>query len=226
MAGEHGDDDELEGEDAPDALAGEPEASAGERGSRRGPLSDEIAARWAPERLTGMVSSRAGRGQALDATTRARYERKLGVDLGDVRVYQGEFAQDVTRAHGAEAVTIGGTGMVLMGGTADRSPATAAGEALLAHELTHVAQGKRGVHARQAAGERTLATEEHELEAGQVEQEVEQERLGNPTAAPDQREAIAAIERGLKDAVLARLEADEAAWGGRQGPGGSGGRRR
>src|SRR4029078_7516453 len=86
---------------------------------------------------------RGSAGQPLDALTRARYERKFGVDLGEVRIHTGPFAQHVTRQHSAEAVTVGGTGMIFMAGTPDRSPVTAAGQALLAHELTHVAQAAR-----------------------------------------------------------------------------------
>src|SRR5436190_239576 len=54
-------------------------------------LSHEIAQRWDPEKLTKAISKRGGGGQALDALTRSRYEQKFGVDLGDVRVYSGEF---------------------------------------------------------------------------------------------------------------------------------------
>ena len=136
---------------------------------RRPALSDEIARRWDPGRLMKMVSRRGGGGQPLDALTRARFERKLGVDLGGVRVYHGEFAEQVTRQHSAEAVTVGGTGMILMSGTPDRSPATAAGQALLAHELTHVAQASRGMY-RSAPGQpQPLATKEHEAEAEAAE---------------------------------------------------------
>jgi hypothetical protein len=190
-----------------------------ERGHRRGPLSEEVANRWAPERLMKVVSSRAGRGEPLDATTRARYEKKLGTDLGGVRIYSGEFAESVTRAHGAEAVTVGGTGMVMMSGTPDRSPATAAGQALLAHELTHVAQASRGgpaagVHRSQAPGERALATEEHEAEAEAVEAEVMAEGGGSggsgggPTQADAERAEAELMER-IKERTLELLEEDE-----------------
>jgi hypothetical protein len=134
-------------------------------------LSEEIARRWDPGRLLRMVGRGAGRGEPLDAATRARFEGRLGVDLGGVRVYTGEFAEKVTTQHSAEAVTVGGTGMIFMSGTPDRSPATSAGRALLAHELTHVAQSSRGIY-RSAPDERPpLATEEHEAEAEAVEAE-------------------------------------------------------
>src|SRR5689334_17692343 len=113
-------------------------------------LSDEmarsIAKRWDPERLLKLIAARAGKGEQLDHTLRARYEQRLGVDLGHVRIFSGEFAEEFNKTRNADAVTIGGTGMILMGGSADRSMATPQGQALLAHELTHVAQAERGLH--------------------------------------------------------------------------------
>jgi hypothetical protein len=135
-------------------------------------LSDEIVRKWDPSRLLKLVAKRAGRGEKLDETTRRRYERKLGVDLGNVRIYTGEFAEEVTKAHRAEAVTIGTTGMILMGGSPSKSMAGASGRALLAHELTHVAQEQRSVQRKASFGEATpLATEEHEAEAEAMEAE-------------------------------------------------------
>ena len=153
-------------------------------------LSDEIARRWDPAMISKAVSKRGGGGQPLDALTRARYERHFGVDLGGVRIYTGPFAEHVTRQHTAEAVTVGGTGMIFMAGTPDRSPATTAGQALLAHELTHVAQSARGIY-RSAPGEAApLATEEHEHEAEAVEASVLAGSTGpgGPAPAPPMSE--------------------------------------
>lgn len=166
-AADEGEQDELEGDEAIEARA-EPERD--ERG-RRLALSDEIARRWDPRRLVRQVVKDGGRGEPLDVTTRGHFERKLGVDLGDVRLYSGSFAEQVTRQHQAEAVTVGGTGMIFMSGTPERSSATSAGRALLAHELTHVAQASRGLY-RSAPGQSApLATAEHEAEAEQAEAE-------------------------------------------------------
>jgi hypothetical protein len=151
------------------------EKEAEREGARPGdPLSEQIMRRWDPTQLLRLVSSRAGRGERLDESTRRKYESRLGVDLGDVRIFTGEFAEAVTRAHSAEAVTVGGTGMIMMGQTANRSKATSAGERLLTHELTHVAQGKRdrslrGPQPRGYGGATPLATEEHEEEAEAAE---------------------------------------------------------
>jgi Domain of unknown function (DUF4157) len=136
-------------------------------------LSDELAKKYDPERLLKMVGKRAGKGEALDSTVRNKYERRFGVDLGHVRIYTGEFAEEFNRKRDAYAVTIGGTGMILMGGSAEKSMGSSAGQALLAHELTHVAQASRGAGgglARKASFDGGMPfTEEHEAEAEGVE---------------------------------------------------------
>ncbi len=172
-------------------------------GDEKGGLSDDILKKWSPERILGMVASRAGRGQPLDETTRRRYERKLGVDLGRVRIYTGEFAEEITKAHRAEAVTVGTTGMILMGGSGDRSMATTAGRALLAHELTHVAQGERAMQRKSTFGEATpLATENNEAEAEAAEAEEYAEAAGNRDDGETPEERAARLNELVRKRVL------------------------
>ncbi len=198
-------DDEELGPDGLPLESEEEEAASGgsvEHDEREGrlALSDEIARRWDPSMISRAVSKRGSAGQPLEGLTRARYERQLGVDLGDVRIHTGPFAEHVTRQHTAEAVTVGGTGMIFMRGTPDRSPATASGQALLAHELTHVAQAARGIY-RSAPGQPApLATAEHEAEAEAVEAQV---LSGNapPGAAP----APAMTEEEMIAQVMSRV---------------------
>lgn len=172
-------------------------------------LAAEIAERWDPERLLKLVATRAGKGEQLDATLRNRYEKKLGVDLSHVRIYTGEFAQEFNKQHSAEAVTIGNTGMILMGGSAEKSMAQAAGHALLAHELTHVAQAQRGVFRAPTMGSTMdLATEEHEQEAEEAEQQemAEQQGGGGGGEAPGESEqAAGAADEQLQHEVLQRV---------------------
>ncbi len=147
-------------------------------------ISDEIARKYDPARLLKMIAKRAGRGEALDHSLRSKYEKRFGVDLGHVRIYSGEFAEEFNRKRDAYAVTVGSTGMILMGGSPEKSMGSAAGQALLAHELTHVAQQARnaggGLH-RKATSEMPF-TEEHEAEAESVESE-EMQGGGTRTAA-------------------------------------------
>ncbi len=151
-------------------------------------ISDEIARKYDPERLLKMIAKRAGRGESLDHSVRSKYEKKFGVDLGHVRIYSGEFAEEFNRRRDAHAVTIGATGMILMGGSPERSMGSSAGQALLAHELTHVAQQSRhaggGLH-RKATQDMPF-TEEHEAEAEAVEAE---EGQGASRAAADEGSA-------------------------------------
>ena len=168
-------------------------------------LSQEIAERWDPERILQLVARRAGKGEALDATLRSRYERKLGVDLSHVRIYTGELAEEVNKAHNADALTIGNTGMILMAGSPDKSMATAEGQALLAHELTHVAQSKRGVFRDARFGDdMPLATEEHEAEAEQAQSEELAEQRGGAGGGGDDEPGEDKA-RQLTEQVLARV---------------------
>lgn len=186
----------------------DPNATPAEIGAEA--LTDEIVQKYAPERLLSIVAKKAGRGEALDASLRAKYEKKLGVDLGHVRIFSGEFAEEFNRKRDAYAVTVGGTGMVLMGGSPDMHKSTARGEALLAHELTHVAQAKgnraggNGLNRHATwAGEFTAA---HELEAHEFQDLTEAELMGllqkpGKTALQKAEAKEVAIEK-IKDRVL------------------------
>ena len=103
-------------------------------------------------------------------------ERRIGGRFGDVRVFRGPFAEAVTKAHRADAVTIANTGMILVREGPRSDPKTALGKALLAHELTHVSQAQRGLHFALEGGESQGAAHEQEAEA--VEQQVHAEETG------------------------------------------------
>ena len=182
-------------------------------------LSDEIVRKWDPSRLLKLVAKRAGRGERLDESTRRRYERKLGVDLGNVRIYTGEFAEEVTKAHRAEAVTIGTTGMILMGGSPGKSMATASGRALLAHELTHVAQEQRSVQRKASFGESTpLATEENEAEAEAMEAAEMEADLDGNRDGENPEERMERLKEIVRKRVVDMLAEDERARLMRNGP--------
>ncbi len=154
-------------------------------------LTDELAKKYDPERLLRMLAKRAGKGESLEHSVRSRYEKKFGVDLGHVRIYSGEFAEEFNRQKGSYAVTIGGTGAILMGGSPEKTGA--AGQALLAHELTHVAQQQRGLGGglhRKAINEMPFA-EEHEQEADAVEHAEHAEAMGGGAAHAQEQAAKA-----------------------------------
>jgi hypothetical protein len=158
-----------------DALAEE------ERKQRALALSQEIAQRWEPSRLSKFVVGGAGSGEKLDLGTQSEMERRLGGRFADVRVFRGPFAEAVTKAHRADAVTIANTGMILVREGPRSDPKTALGKALLAHELTHVSQAQRGLHFALEGGESQGAPHEQEAEA--VEHEVHAAETGQAGAA-------------------------------------------
>jgi hypothetical protein len=150
-------------------------------------LTDELARKYDPERLLQLIAHRVGRGESLDHSVRARYERRFGVDLSHVRVYSGELAQALNRKRNTYALTIGASGMILMSGSPDKSMASAEGRALLAHELTHVAQQARqaggGPHRTSSVSGAMAFAAEHEAEAEAEEQAVLDEQRGTSAAA-------------------------------------------
>lgn len=145
-------------------------------------LTDELARKYDPERMIRMIGKRAGRGESLEHSVRAKYEKRLGVDLGHVRIHTGEFAEEFNRQRNAHAVTVGATGIVMLGNSAEKSLGSASGQALLAHELTHVAQQAKhaggGLHRKAAFEDAMPFAAEHEAEADLVEQAVLHEELG------------------------------------------------
>lgn len=147
-----------------------------ENETRAEDLNDELTRKYDPERLLKLIQRRAGKGEALDYAIRNKYEKRFGVDLGHVRVFSGEFAEEFNKQRSAHAVTVGSTGMILMGGSAEKGMAGSAGQALLAHELTHVAQAQRkqGGGLYRKAAEAMPFTEEHEAEAEAHEEDVAQ----------------------------------------------------
>jgi hypothetical protein len=169
-------------------------------------LTDELAKKYDPERMLRMVSRRAGKGERLEHSIREKYERRFGVDLGHVRIYTGEFAEEFNRQRGAHAVTIGSTGMILMGGSPDKSMGSASGQALLAHEITHVAQADKGLHRKATFSGGMPFTAEHEAEAEAVEHSVEQsggshDHGADTAAAANAASAQVAAKEALDKAV-------------------------
>src|SRR5437764_11067257 len=76
-------------------------------------------------------------GHPLDAATRSFMEPRFGHDFSRVRVHTDAQAMKSTRAVNALAYTVGRD---VVFGSGQYAPGTAAGQRLLAHELTHVVQ--------------------------------------------------------------------------------------
>ncbi|MDY6967681.1 MAG: DUF4157 domain-containing protein, partial [Spirochaetota bacterium] len=80
---------------------------------------------------------RADRTIRLDSVLKNQFERAFDVDLSDVRIHIGIYADEITRDAGADAVTIDADIYFASG---KYNPDTDEGIMLLAHELQHVIQ--------------------------------------------------------------------------------------
>jgi len=179
---------------AKDDPKGKDDGKDEETGSPDEKLHKLLESRWDPSKISSLVRSQEGtRGQKLDLSHRSRFERRLGVDLGDVRIFSGELAEEITRAHNAEALTVGDTGMVIMGGSSKYAPGSAMGTSLLAHELTHVAQARPSAISRKGVEADLAEEDESEEEAEEHEVEVLLEEQGLIPPQPH------AAEEGQKD---------------------------
>ena len=87
---------------------------------------------------------RSGRGRPLDGEVRSFMEARFGQHLRGVRVHTGTPAAAAARAVGARAFTVGDD---IVFGAGEYAPGTEAGKRLLAHELAHALQQRRGAPA-------------------------------------------------------------------------------
>ncbi len=121
---------------------------------RRAPLGEgekeeeEVQAAPAASGLSGMstttasaIQSARGGGFSLPGPVRQRMEPRFGHDLGSVRVHADREAAGLARSVGARAFTVGSD---VFFGEGQYQPAAQEGQRLLAHELTHVLQQRRG----------------------------------------------------------------------------------
>jgi uncharacterized protein DUF4157 len=97
-------------------------------------------------------------GRPLDAATRSFMETRFGEDFGRVRVHTGGKAADSANAVDALAYTAGQDVVFAAGRYA---PGTAAGDRLLAHELTHTLQQRADTCAVQRSLKFEIQTNNH-----------------------------------------------------------------
>lgn len=83
------------------------------------------------------IAAARGHGRALDGPVRERVGEALDDPLTDVRVHADERADTLARSVSARAFT---TGADIFFAHGEYRPRTTSGDALLAHELTHVVQ--------------------------------------------------------------------------------------
>jgi hypothetical protein len=96
-------------------------------------------------------------GQPLDASARAFFEPRFGVDLSGVRVHTDALAQQSALDVNALAYTVGSH---LVFGAGRYAPESLGGQQLLAHELAHTLQQQQSLQVqRYTAAERRAMTE-------------------------------------------------------------------
>ena len=96
-----------------------------------------------PRHATQAQTERTGhaRGEPLPSALSSEMSARFGVSFGDVRVRRDAAAAQETRGHGAQAFARGEE-IAFAAGRYD--PAGSTGRKLIAHELAHVAQQRRG----------------------------------------------------------------------------------
>jgi hypothetical protein len=95
----------------------------------------------AAQRRDAVQAALSVQGRRLMPQVRADMEARLGADLSDVHVHTGPAADRAAQAVAAEAFT-SGSHLVFRRGR--YNPSSAAGKRVLAHELVHVLQQRRG----------------------------------------------------------------------------------
>jgi hypothetical protein len=153
-------------------------------GLQRSPVSGARAGSQVPSIVHEVLRSA---GQPLDRGTRAFFEPRFGQDLSNVRVHTDSRAAESANAVQAQAYTVGRD--IVFGANLHR-PNTAAGNRLLAHELTHVLQQGREMQGAVSARSIGSPTDAAEREA---------ERIG---AASESNSPIAPTQSALPGSLL------------------------
>jgi hypothetical protein len=104
------------------------------------------------------VRDQLGAGHALDPATRTGVESTMGQDFSQVQVHTDAQAAELSGQLDAEAFTVGDH---IAFGAGAYQPGTPVGDAIIAHELAHVAQQKGAGTASQALQREALEEDAH-----------------------------------------------------------------
>lgn len=184
-------------------MAGKDQVENGDHEESMYKLDQEIARKYDPQTLSRLIVRDAGRGEPLDLHTRSRMEHAMGGDFSNVRIIRGPLAEEITNRYRADAVTVGGTELILVREGWQSNFQTAEGFALLAHELTHVQQSQAGLHFEHSGGDDTNSPYEQEAYARQ-RQALAQER-GDQVRQESRQNALQA-ERKVWEEVKKRVK--------------------
>lgn len=140
---------------------------------------------------TALLSDDAPR--RLDPRVRTEMETITGADLSDVRIHTGTEARRAASSMGARAFAAGPSDVFFGPGQYD--PSSPRGRSLLAHELTHVAEGESGMARVPRAPDR----ERMEMRARQVEEMVLAKEKAERAPADDKKKEPAKVQLPQKE---------------------------
>ncbi|MFM7199442.1 MAG: DUF4157 domain-containing protein [Myxococcota bacterium] len=157
------------------------------------------------EEMVSEVQQRKSGGAPMPSQDRGTMEGFFGGDLGEVKVHNDTTSHSLSRELDAKAFTVGSD--IFMGEGA-YSPGTQSGQALLAHELTHVQQ-QTGIASGDGVQREPAAEEEDQLQALSLQREPAAEEEDQLQALSLQREPAAEEEDQLQALSLQREPAAE-----------------
>jgi Domain of unknown function (DUF4157) len=164
-----------------------------------------------PSMVQQVVGS--GGGSALPDTVRTDMERRLGHDFSDVRVHTDSTADQSARSVSAQAYTVGND-VVFQRDKYD--PTSAAGQTMLAHELTHVVQQRSGpVDGEDAPGGIKVSdpSDRFEREAARTAEAAMSGPAGGQLAAPGALASAGSVQRQDDEEVPEEAEGQPVAQG-------------
>jgi protein tyrosine phosphatase (PTP) superfamily phosphohydrolase (DUF442 family) len=144
-----------------------------------------------------------GGGRSLPPDVQARMQPHFGADLGRVQVHTGSDSQQAAHDLGARAFTVD---QQIHFNRGEFAPGSKEGDRLIAHELTHVAQGQDGRKAEDGAVDTGDSPMEHAADnyADEVteelhgdgeggDQEKDQEENKNPAQAEKEEQVVQGV---------------------------------
>jgi hypothetical protein len=161
------------------------------------------------------INQKRGGGQPLDSAVQQQMSSSTGEDYSQVKVHADPEANDLSQQLGAKAFT---TGQDVFFREGAYQPHTAGGQELLAHELTHVSQQRRGqvssgsgmqVNAPGDAFEQQADEVAHSVTSGQAAAAAPSQAGVQREAAPEEEEAVQ-MQEEEEETVQAQEEEEEA----------------
>jgi hypothetical protein len=127
---------------------------------------EEGGATDAPDGIESQLNSSKGQGSPLPEDTRSKMESGFGHDFSNVNIHTGQNAAQMNEQIGARAFTHGND---IYFNNGEYKPNTAAGDHLLAHELTHTVQQGSGVQKKEKTIQRAAPKKPNIRDASQTD---------------------------------------------------------